>query len=119
MYCNNVEADRDLTDSEKDLLRALMQIGKPEAYRFIPQIEDVRVKIECDCGCGRIYFVTERSDDVMILASRKFDRDDGGTFVYFVLSVGETLAGLESISYNRFGEIEEYPEDALFRSLGK
>ncbi|RLA46149.1 MAG: hypothetical protein DRR42_18670 [Gammaproteobacteria bacterium] len=95
----------------------LMESGRPEAYRFIPQIEDVRVMVECACGCARIYFVSDPSADIMILASRIFDRPDGGSTHCYVFSVGEFLGGLDAFHYNKIGELEEYPEEAILRKL--
>jgi hypothetical protein len=94
-----------------------MEKGKPEAYRFIPQIDDARVRVECCCGCGRIYFVEESSEPIMILAQKSFHWDDGLTGMYFVLAAGESLAALEVITYDSHGRVNEHPEDSFFRKL--
>ena len=94
-----------------------MERGKPEAYRFIPQINDVRVKVECRCGCGRIYFVEDSSESIMILAQESVHLDDGSIGMYFVLAAGEFLAALEVITYDRLGRVNEPPEDSFIRRL--
>ena len=106
--------DRDPTAKEKEFLRFLMDKGKPEAYRFIPQIDDVRVRVECDCGCGRIYFVEDTSEPIMVLAHQSFNWDDGTTGMYYVLAAGETLAALDVITYDEFGNVNEHPQDSFF-----
>jgi len=92
-----------------------MASGKPEAYRFVPQIEDVRVTTECACGCARIYFIDEPEGKVMILANRAFDRPDGGSTHCYVFAVGEVLGGLDLMHYDRFGSLEESSNEAFVR----
>jgi len=101
------------SNSEKEFLLELLEAGKPEACRFVPKIEEVRVSVECTFGCDRIYFVSEPSDKMMILASRLFDRPDGGSIHCYVFAVGESLAGLKVTNYNRPGELEEFQEEAI------
>jgi len=46
--------DRLLTDSERTLLRWLLEHGDSGAHDFIPQIDLVRVAGQCGCGCATV-----------------------------------------------------------------
>ncbi len=95
-------------------MNVLLANGKPEAYRFIPQIEDVRVKIECACGCARFYFLDQASDKVMILANHVSSRPGGGESHLFVFAVGEKLGGIDAMHYNELGEMQQLPHESIF-----
>src|SRR5688572_2688475 len=53
-------SNRDLTPSERHLVRWMLEHGGPDAQQFLPQLERVRVTPwRCPCGCASINFVIE------------------------------------------------------------
>jgi hypothetical protein len=51
------QANRELTDQERRLVRWMLQNGSPEASGFLPQLELAEVTPgRCPCGCASIEF---------------------------------------------------------------
>ena len=90
---------RSLTSAEEQLVRWMLEHGKPEAMAFLPQLERAQVTDwRCACGCASINFAVEGfpqpSGGIHSLADFIFGGDDdlSGIFVYEQDGV---LAGLE------------------------
>ncbi len=101
MHQQYIPTDRDLADKEKELVRYLLDMGKPEAYRFIPQIEEARVRSQCECGCFCMNFIENYEDERLILAEYKSNYPDGGQFCVFVFAVNEVLGGIDYWAYDK------------------
>jgi hypothetical protein len=90
---------RPLTSAEEQLVRWMLEHGKPEARAFLPQLELAQVTDwRCTCGCASINFSIQGnpkpSGGLHPLADFVFgsDEDLSGIFVYEQSGV---LAGLE------------------------
>ncbi len=90
---------RPLTSAEAQLVRWMLEHGKPEAQAFLPQLELAQVTDwHCPCGCASINFSVQGnpkpSGGLHPLADFVFgsDEDLSGIFVYEQSGV---LAGLE------------------------
>jgi hypothetical protein len=90
---------RPLTSAEKQLVRWMLEHGKPEARAFLSQLERAQVTDwRCTCGCASINFSVdgfpEPSGGLHQLADFVFgsDEDLNGIFVFEQSGV---LAGLE------------------------
>src|ERR1035437_2707824 len=91
--------DRPLTPDETQLIRWMLEHGKPEAQAFLPQLETAKATPwRCPCGCASINLsidgLPEPSGGLHILADFVFgtDADLSGIFVF---EKSGTLAGLE------------------------
>ncbi|MBK8479212.1 MAG: hypothetical protein IPL39_23910 [Opitutaceae bacterium] len=49
-----IAEDRPLTESEKTLLRWLLEHGETRGRDFLPQIDCARVSGRCGCGCATV-----------------------------------------------------------------
>ena len=90
---------RPLTSAEEQLVRWMLEHGKPEARAFLPQLERAQVTDwHCPCGCASINFAVEGfpepSGGLHPIADFIFggDEDMSGIFIFEKSGV---LAGLE------------------------
>jgi hypothetical protein len=90
---------RPLTGAEEQLIRWMLEKGKPEAKAFLSQLDQARVTPwRCACGCASIHLsiqgYPEPSGGIHPLADFIFgsDEDFSGIFVY---EKSDILAGLE------------------------
>jgi hypothetical protein len=91
--------NRQLTSSEEQLIRWMLENGIPEARAFLSQLEKAQVTPDrCPCGCASIDLSIDgfpaASGGLHVLAGFVFGTDDdlGGIFVFEKRGV---LAGLE------------------------
>ena len=90
---------RSLTFSEKDLIRWMLEHGRPEASAFLPQLEQLSATDwRCPCGCASINLsvagIPEQTGGLHVIADFLFgnETDLSGIFVYEKQGF---LAGLE------------------------
>ena len=88
-----------LTFAEEQLVRWMLEHGKPEARAFLPQLERAQVTDwRCSCGCASINFLVEGfaepSGGLHPLADFIFGTDDELSGI-FVFEQSGVLAGLE------------------------
>lgn len=91
--------NRQLSSTEMELIRWMLQHGNPEAPTFIAQLERAQVTpYRCPCGCASINLsvddAPEPTGKFQILADFLFgtEQDLSGVFVF---EKGGVLAGLE------------------------
>ena len=94
-----VSENRPLTREEEQLVRWMLEHGKPEGERLFAQLEQARVTPwRCPCGCASLNFAIERlphpSGALRPVADFVFgdDPDLNGIFVYEQDGI---LAGIE------------------------
>jgi hypothetical protein len=90
---------RQLTSAEEQLVRWMLEHGKPEARSFLPQLELAQVADwHCPCGCASINFsiqgFPEPCGNFHPIADFIFgtEKDLSGIFIF---EMGGVLAGLE------------------------
>jgi hypothetical protein len=94
--------NRQLTVTEKHLIRWMLEHGKPEARAFLPQLEKAQVTPwRCSCGCASfnlsIEGFPEPSGGIHPIADFRFGADeDSGIFVF---ERGGVLAGVEVFGF--------------------
>jgi hypothetical protein len=90
---------RPLTSAEENLVRWMLERGKPEGRIFLPQLERAKVTDwRCACGCASINFLVEGfpepSGGLRRLADFIFGSDENLSGI-FVFEQNGVLAGLE------------------------
>ncbi len=98
-FVRRISMSRPLTSAEEQLVRWMLEHGKPEARAFLSQLERAQVTDwHCPCGCASINFSVQGdpkpSGGLHPLADFVFgsDEDLSGIFVFEQSGV---LAGLE------------------------
>jgi hypothetical protein len=91
--------NRQLTSTEEQLIRWMLDHGNPEAQDFLPQLEKAKVTpFRCRCGCASINLSIDGlpvpSGGMHILADFIFGADEDLSGI-FVFEQGGVLAGLE------------------------
>ena len=86
--------DRDLTSAEVEVIRWLLENGKPEAGRYLPELGRLRVVARCGCGCASVDFVST-AGALEVLSDHQWEDDEGHLFGIFVFAKRGALAGLE------------------------
>ena len=91
--------NRPLTSAEDQLVRWMLEHGKPEARAFLSQLERAQVTDwHCPCGCASINFAVDRfpepSGGHHAIADFIFGGDEGLSGI-FVFEQAGILAGLE------------------------
>jgi hypothetical protein len=91
--------NRPLTAAEKQLIRWMLEHGKPEARAFLPQLEQAEVAPwRCKCGCASIELVIQNnlthSGGIHPIADFIFGADEELSGI-FVFERNGVLAGLE------------------------
>lgn len=91
--------NRQLSPAEFDLIRWMLQHGKPEAQDYLPQLERAAVTpFRCPCGCASINLSIDSEPEptgtLNILADFLFG-DENDLCGVFVFQKSGTLAGLE------------------------
>ena len=93
------EANRQLTEHERRLVRWMLEHGSPEAAAFLPQLDEAEATPwKCDCGCASINFQIrgrpKAPPGVHPIADFVFGDDEtlSGIFVY---ESGGIMSGLE------------------------
>jgi hypothetical protein len=96
--------NRPLTSAEEQLVRWMLEHGKPGAQAFLPQLEMAQVTDwRCPCGCASINFsvegfieLSDRLPSIADFAVADFifgsEQDLSGIFIF---QKGGVLAGLE------------------------
>jgi hypothetical protein len=112
------DANRELTDQERHLVRWMLEPGSPEAVAFLPQLELAEVTPwRCPCGCASINFQIRGQPaappGIHPIADFLFGDDEtpSGVFVYEKDGI---LSGLEV--YGLAGDApKDLPEPAALR----
>lgn len=111
-------SDRELTSEEKKLVEWMLKNGKPEAEKFLPQIEHLQVTpFRCDCGCASIEFSFDgKKPELGMKPIAEFiygdNKDLSGIFVYEVKGV---LGGIEN--YRILGDnVKTLPTPDILRT---
>jgi hypothetical protein len=97
-----IAENRSLTEQEYRLVRWMLEHGKPEALRYIEQLDHARVASRCYCGCASINFAIDDlvppGGDTEVLADFEFGEEVQlcGAFVF---ARDGKLAGLEVCGY--------------------
>ena len=117
-----IPQDRPLTDQEAELVRWLLENGKPDAASFLTQLPLARVVTQCDCGCASINFAIARvlppvGAGMLILADYSWEATDRLALGVFVFSCGGLLAGLEVWSAGEMYVPPSLPAIEVLRSL--
>lgn len=91
---------REMTESERALVRWMLEHGKPEARSFLPQFEIARVATwKCGCGCASLNLSIpgqpEAPPGVNVLAEFLIEMRDDGYSEVFVFESGGILSGVE------------------------
>ncbi|HLW66997.1 MAG TPA: hypothetical protein VKS79_16910 [Gemmataceae bacterium] len=114
------QANRQLTDHERRLVRWMLEHGSPEAAALLPQLELAEVTPwRCPCGCASINFQIrgnpEAPPGVHPIADYLFGEDDMVSGIFLYESKG-ILSGLEV--YGLAGEApKSLPEPEVLRPL--
>jgi hypothetical protein len=91
--------DRDLTAQERDLIRWMLEHGKPEAVPYLGQLGRARVYSKCRCGCASVDLSVDgkRPTDfrMCILGDFQWKDAQGHLFGAFVFEQDGLLAGLD------------------------
>jgi hypothetical protein len=90
-----IAESRDLPRDEANLVRWLVEHGKPEAREFILELDELRVVSRCPCGCPSINFVLDGSGGMQILSDYVYEDTDGHTIGVFAFAQNGILAGIE------------------------
>lgn len=92
-------SNRQMTQEEHDLVRWMLEHGKPEAAAFLPHVERALVTPwRCACGCASFNFIVqglpEPKGGLHVLGDFVFGSSDelSGVFVYEQAGI---LSGLE------------------------
>jgi hypothetical protein len=100
------QALRPLTDEEEKLLRWVLEHGTDEAKSYLPQIEGMRAKSSCSCGCPSISLFVSDNAPAGILTKERVVADLSGQAPEGI-SVGILIFQDEG----KLSELEIYPYD--------
>jgi len=97
---NAIAANRPLTDTERRLVRWMLENGTAEAKDFLPQLELAEVTPwRCPCGCASINFQIKgyaiAPPGVHVLGDFLFGESNG----VFIYESDGILSGLEVVGY--------------------
>jgi hypothetical protein len=96
-------AYRPLTREEHEFLTWLLKHSQPEATDFLPQLEVLKARSSCDCGCPSIEFTVPIEAPYIEPARQveiKFSGMSGEVSVgLFLLTGGGVLSELEVFSF--------------------
>jgi hypothetical protein len=95
-----------LTQEEEKLLRWTLEHGSDEAKSYLPQIEGMRARSSCSCGCPSIALVVSDDAPVAIAAIERIVADLSGHTADGI-SVGVLLFQ----DAGKLSELEVYPYD--------
>jgi hypothetical protein len=95
---------RPLTPEEEKLLRWVLEHGTDEAKSYLPQIEGMRAKTSCSCGCPSIVLVVSDDAPAAIAAKERIVVDLSGQTAEGI-SVGVLLFQDDG----KLSELEIYP----------
>lgn len=95
----NLGIRNELTETERNVVQWMLELGKPEAKDFIPQLaKTLATDWRCSCGCASVNFAvegfSEPSGELYVLADFVFDTGDNLSGI-FVFQKSGVLAGLE------------------------
>ena len=113
-----IAEDRELTAEEVDLVRWLLENGKPEARSYLPEVDRLRVAARCACGCASVDFFSAPGLGVEVLSDYQWEDKEGRLFGVFVFSRRGVLAGLEVWSIDGQETPRVLPHISILRPLG-
>lgn len=120
MHVQTIAEDRPLTESEKSLLRWLLEHGEACGRDFLPQVDRARVSGRCGCGCATVDLAIdgfkESEEKGLFPVADFFYRTPSGSLCGVMAMVrGDRLAGLEVWSVDGRETPAELPVvDSLF-----
>lgn len=97
---------RPLTQEEEKLLRWILEHGSDEARSYLPQIEGIRAKFSCSCGCPSISLVVSNGALNTVTAKERIVADLTGR-----TSEGISVGVLVFQDEGKLSELEVYPYD--------
>jgi hypothetical protein len=65
-----IEMDRCLTDEERELIEWLLRHGEPNAADCLSQVDTIRVRGGCSCGCPSIQLTVPQTTPTVISTDR-------------------------------------------------
>ncbi|MBK8478647.1 MAG: hypothetical protein IPL39_20905 [Opitutaceae bacterium] len=98
-HIQTIAEDRPLIESEKILLRWLLEHGETRGRDFLPQIDRARVSGRCGCGCATVDLAVdglkEEEKGLFPVADFFYRTPSGGLCGVMAMARGDRLAGLE------------------------
>ena len=112
-HSSPVADDRPLTRQETELLRWLLEHGKPAAGGHIGEVSRARVVSRCGCGCASIDFIKAPGSALEILSDHQWQDEQGHRFGAFAFAKEGKLAGLEVWSIDGLATPKSLPDTSL------
>jgi len=116
-HSQSIAKPRELSVRERDLLRWILDHGKPSARGYLGAVGDLRVVSRCGCGCASIDFIDAPGAGLEILSDHKWEDSEGHLFGAFAFAKGGKLAGLEVWSIDGEATPSELPDTAVLVPL--
>jgi len=105
-----VRSPRPLTRAEEKLLRWILEHGSDEAKSYLPQIEGLRVRSSCTCGCPLISLIVPGSAPTATITKDRIVADlsgqapEGISVGILIFQDGGKLSELELYPYDDAGK---------------
>ncbi len=113
---------RALTDTERNLVKWMIEHGTGDTSRFLSQLDSAKVCSHCPCGCASIdfmigNFIPDQKSGMNLFADFVYGDEKKSLFGAFVFSIADTLAGLEVYSLSGDDVPRELPKPEELRPL--
>jgi hypothetical protein len=110
---STIADDRPLTQQETEVLRWLLDHGKPSAAEHIGEVGRVRVVSRCGCGCASVDFIEAPRSAMEILSDHQWQDQKGRRFGAFAFAKEGKLAGVEVWSIDGLATPKSLPDTSL------
>jgi hypothetical protein len=104
---------RPLAPEEEKLLGWILQHGSNKAKSYLPQVEGLRVRRSCSCGCPSISLVVSHNAQAVIAADERIVADltgrtaEGASVGVLIFQDEGKLSELEVYAYGCEGEFDQ------------
>jgi hypothetical protein len=101
-----------------NLLRWLLENGNADAYKYLGDLDYIKVVSRCACGCPSVNFTADQRDGISILADFVFDDPDGGLSGVFAFNCKTGLGGIDVWSIDGIANPKQVPDPEMLRPYG-